>query len=180
LFEITSVRKLFVFICSILCYIFRYYDQIHAIEYKLPITENQIRIYFKWQDALVGGGSLFGSKQKTNGSWKLAYEKACVLFNIGHAYSELALAQNLSIDDQMKTATRYFQLASGAFSFLKDYVNANSLSDLSVDFEPAVLACISWLMLAQAAELIYLKSATFKGNQIEILIIMNIEEKKTL
>lgn len=142
---------------------FRYYDQLHAIEYKLPITENQIRIYFKWQDAFVSGGHLFGSKQKTNGSWKLAYEKACVLFNIGHAYSELALAQNLSIDEQMKAASRYFQLASGVFSYLKDYVNANSLSDLSVDFEPAVLACVSWLMLGQAAELIYMKSSSFKG-----------------
>jgi programmed cell death 6-interacting protein len=142
---------------------FRYYDQLHAIEYKLPITENQIRIYFKWQDAFVSGGSLFGSKQKTNGSWKLAYEKACVLFNIGHAYSELAIIQNLSIDEQMKAASRYFQLASGIFSYLKDYVNANSLTDLSVDFEPAVLASISWLMLAQAAELIYMKSASFKG-----------------
>jgi len=65
----------------------------------------------------------------------------------------------------MKSASRYFQLSSGVFSFLKDYVNANSLSDLSVDFEPAVLASISWLMLAQAAELIYLKSASFKGEK---------------
>ena len=32
----------------------------------------------------------------------------------------------------------------------------------SVDFEPAVLASISWLMLAQAAELIHLKSASFE------------------
>ncbi|CAF3718100.1 unnamed protein product [Adineta steineri] len=140
----------------------RYYDQLCAIEHKLPITENQIRIYFKWQDAFVSGGSLFGGKQKTNGSWKLTYEKACVLFNIGHAYSELAAAQNLSLDDQMKTALRYFQLASGVFSFLKDHVNANSLSDLSVDFEPAVLASLSWLMLGQAAELVYMKSASFK------------------
>ncbi|CAF4083315.1 unnamed protein product, partial [Rotaria magnacalcarata] len=143
--------------------LFRYYDQLHAIEYKLPITENQIRIYFKWQDALVSGGGLFGGKQKTNGSWKLAYENACVLFNIGHAYSELALAQNLSMDEQMKAALRYFQLSSGAFSFLKDYVNSNSLSDLSVDFEPAVLASLSWFMLGQAAELIHLKSSSFKS-----------------
>jgi programmed cell death 6-interacting protein len=161
-----SIKLLF-FIKILQINIYRYYDQIHAIEHKLPITENQIRIYFKWQDAFVSGGSLFGSKQKTNGSWKLSYEKACVLFNIGHAYSELALVQNLSMDDQMKTATRYFQLSSGVFSFLKDYVNANSLSDFSVDFEPAVLASISWLMLAQAAELIYMKSSTFKGKERE-------------
>ena len=143
--------------------VFRYYDQINAIEYKLPITENQIRIYFKWQDAFVAGGGLFGGKPKANGSWKLAYEKACVLFTIGHAYSELALAQNTSMDDQMKIALKYFQLASGIFTFLKDYVNSNSLSDLSADFEPAVLASLSWLMLAQAAELIHLKSASMKS-----------------
>jgi programmed cell death 6-interacting protein len=169
LFEITQVRKkktkIFILFQIKIVYLFRYYDQLHAIEYKLPITENQIRIYFKWQDAFISGGSLFGSKQKTNGSWKLSYEKACVLFNIGHAYSELAVAQNLSINEQMKSASRYFQLSSGVFSFLKDYVNANSLSDLSVDFEPAILASISWLMLAQAAELIYLKSVSFKGKK---------------
>ena len=130
----------------------------------MPITENQIRIYFKWQDAFTVSGGLFGGgKQKANGSWKLAYEKACVLFNIGHAYSESAFAQNTAIDEQMKAALKSFQLASGIFSFLKDYVNANSLSDLSADFEPAVLASISWLMLAQAAELIHLKSASMKG-----------------
>jgi len=74
------------------------------------------------------------------------------------------------MDEQMKSALKYFQLSSGIFSFLKDYVNANSLSDLSVDFEPAVLASISWLMLAQAAELIHLKSATMKGKSIEFCI----------
>lgn len=72
------------------------------------------------------------------------------------------------MDDQMKAAMKYFQLSSGVFSFLKDYVNANSLSDLSVDFEPAVLASISWFMLAQAAELVYIKSASFKGNRMNL------------
>lgn len=144
-------------------FLFRYYDQIHAVEHKLPITENQIRIYFKWQDAFTVAAGLFGGKPKANGSWKLAYEKASVLFNIGHAYSELAVSQNISMDDQLKSAMKYFQSAAGIFSFLKDYVNTNSLSDLSADFEPGVLASMSWLMLAQAAELIHLKSASMKG-----------------
>jgi hypothetical protein len=73
------------------------------------------------------------------------------------------------MDEQMKTALRYCQLSSGIFSFLKDYVSANSLSDLSVDFEPAVLASMSWLMLAQAAELIHLKSASMKGKWIDFI-----------
>jgi hypothetical protein len=143
----------------------RYYDQLHAIEDKLPITASQIRIHFKWHDAFVSGGSLFGSKQKGNGSWKLAFEKACVLFNIGHAYSEMATAQDMSIEKQIQRALRYFQLSSGVYSYLKDYVSANSLSHLSIDFEPVVLDSLSWLMLAQAAELIYMKSLTFKGKK---------------
>ncbi len=37
----------------------RYYDQLTAIESKLPISENQIRLAFKWQDAFEKG-SIFG------------------------------------------------------------------------------------------------------------------------
>ncbi|CAF0814582.1 unnamed protein product [Didymodactylos carnosus] len=151
----------------------RYCDQITAIEHKLPITENQIRIYFKWQDALMSGGGLFGGKQKTSGSWKLAFEKACVLFNIGHAYSEMASAQTLSMDEGMKTALKYFQSAAGIYSYLKDYVNTNSLSDSSIDFEPAVLASLSWLMLAQAAELIYLKASSSQRDETTAKVAMH-------
>ncbi|CAF0836314.1 unnamed protein product [Didymodactylos carnosus] len=151
----------------------RYYDQITAIEHKLPITENQIRIYFKWQDAFVSGGGLFGGKQKTSGSWKLAFEKACVLFNIGHAYSEMASAQSLSMDEGMRTAMRSCQSAAGIYSYLKDYVNANSLSDSSIDFEPAVLASLSWLMLAQAAELIYLKASSSQRDETTAKVAMH-------
>lgn len=80
----------------------------------------------------------------------------------------------MSMDDQMKTALKYFQLSSGIFSFLKDYVSANSLSDLSVDFEPAVLASLSWLMLGQAAELIHLKSASMKGKYLYLKFLFHI------
>ena len=69
----------------------------------------------------------------------------------------------------MKTALKHFQLASGIFAFLKDFVTINSLSDLSVDFEPAVLSSMSWLMLGQAAELIHHKSASMKGLKPRIL-----------
>ena len=37
----------------------RYYDQLTAIEAKLPISESQIRLSFKWGDAF-DKGSLFG------------------------------------------------------------------------------------------------------------------------
>jgi programmed cell death 6-interacting protein len=37
----------------------RYYDQLTAVEGKLPISESQIRVQFKWNDAF-DKGSLFG------------------------------------------------------------------------------------------------------------------------
>lgn len=43
----------------------RYYDQMTAIESKLPISENQIRVSFKWQDAF-DKGSLFGRSSLSN------------------------------------------------------------------------------------------------------------------
>lgn len=61
----------------------------------------------------------------------------------------------------MKLAVKLFQTVSGIFSFLKDYVSLNALTSLSTDFEPSVLNFYSWLMLAQAAEIIYMKSTTF-------------------
>ena len=39
----------------------RYHDQLQAIETKIPISENMIRIPFKWQDAF-DKGSLFTGK----------------------------------------------------------------------------------------------------------------------
>jgi programmed cell death 6-interacting protein len=43
----------------------RYYDQLTAIEGKLPISESQIRIQFKWHDAF-DKGSLFGRSALSN------------------------------------------------------------------------------------------------------------------
>ena len=47
----------------------RYYDQLTAIEEKLPISENQIQLSFKWTDAF-DKGSIFGystlSKSSSN------------------------------------------------------------------------------------------------------------------
>ena len=46
----------------------RYYDQMTAIESKIPITEGQIRIPFKWQDAFdkgIFGKSTLGKHQRS-------------------------------------------------------------------------------------------------------------------
>jgi hypothetical protein len=108
-------------------------------------------------------GGLFGDKRRSAASWNLSYEKACVLFNIGHAYSELAVVQVLTIDEQMKAAMKYFQLSSGVFLALRDYGDVDVLSS---DFDRHVLGSLSWLMLGQAAELVYIKSLAHGGRHV--------------
>lgn len=65
------------------CYVFvslhSYYDQIYALEGKVPM--NELTVGFKWKDAF-DKGSLFGGKISLTLT-SLAYERVCVLFNVG-------------------------------------------------------------------------------------------------
>lgn len=55
---------------SIKC-VFRYYDQLCAMDGKFPLEENQVRIPFRWKDAF-DKGSLFGSKMSLSKSKKIS------------------------------------------------------------------------------------------------------------
>ena len=59
--------------------LFSYYDQIASLEGKIP--SNEVNIPFKWKDAF-DRGSLFGGRISLSIP-TLAYEKVCVLFNVG-------------------------------------------------------------------------------------------------
>ena len=91
-----------------------------------------------------------------------AYEKCCILFNIGSLLSQIACSQNLSSDDGLKTAAKYFQQSSGIYSHLKDIafpqLNTLPTPDLSVD----CLTTLSAIMLAQAQDCFYQKASDGK------------------
>ncbi|KAM9319406.1 LOW QUALITY PROTEIN: programmed cell death 6-interacting protein [Gastrophryne carolinensis] len=136
----------------------RYYDQLSAIEAKLPFSE--LCLTFTWKDAF-DKGSLFGGSVKL-GLASLGYEKTCVLFNGGALASQIAAEQNLDNDEALKAASRLYQLASGAFSHIKDTVLSALSREPTLDISPDTAGTLSAIMLAQAQEVIFLKATRDK------------------
>ncbi|XP_018017189.1 programmed cell death 6-interacting protein-like [Hyalella azteca] len=128
--------------------LYRYYDQLVALEGKIPAAE--IQIPFKWKDAFEKG-SIFGSRtSKTVPS--LSYEKACVMFNIAALQSQVAAVQSPDSDDGLKLAAKLLQQSSGAFNNLKGWVLSAVGSEPTADLQPDTLTALSAFMLAQAQE----------------------------
>ncbi|XP_046563648.1 LOW QUALITY PROTEIN: programmed cell death 6-interacting protein-like [Haliotis rubra] len=140
--------------------LYRYYDQVAAIESKLPITENQIRVQFKWRDAFDEGGFLAGKRTLAIASG--LYEKVCMLFNIAALQTQIASVQNQDSDDGLKTCAKLFQQSSGIFAHMKDIVLSHVQQDPTPDLNPDTLGALSALMLAQAQEAIYRKATSDK------------------
>lgn len=137
----------------------RYYDQLTAIETKLPISENQIRVPFKWQDAFEKG-SIFGRGSLTLSSG--LYEKLCVLFNVASCCSDIASTSQLDQEDGLKTAAKLYQQSAGYYSFIRDNSLSATRSDCTLDFYPDALSLFIATMLAQAQEIFYIKAVKDK------------------
>ncbi|GAB1608342.1 programmed cell death 6-interacting protein-like isoform X6 [Argonauta hians] len=142
--------------------LYRYYDQLVAIENKLPISENQIRILFKWKDAF--DKESFFSGRKTLGVVSGMYEKVCMLFNIAALQSQIAASQNHDTDEGLKLSVKLFQQSAGIFGHLKDIVLSHTQQEPTPDLNPETLAAISAVMLAQAQESFYRKATSDKMN----------------
>lgn len=147
----------------------RYFDQLTAIESKLPISESQIRLPFKWQDAF-NGGSLFGRGTLTLSSG--LYEKLCVLFNVACCCSEIASNAQLDQEEGLKSAAKLYQQAAGYFSYIRDNSLTATRSDCTLDFYPETLTLLISIMLAQAQEIFYIKAVDnkFKDGTIAKLV----------
>ncbi|CAD1468990.1 unnamed protein product [Heterotrigona itama] len=128
--------------------IYSYYDQLCALESKIPAHELQIP--FKWKDAF--DRTIFGGKLSLTIS-TLAYEKVCVLFNIAALQSSVAAAQSLDSDEGLKLAAKLFQQSAGTFNYLKTNVMMAIQQEPTPDISPETLGALSALMLAQAQEI---------------------------
>lgn len=134
--------------------IYMYYDQLCALEAKVPTHE--VQIPFKWKDAF-DRGTFFGGRISLTVS-SLSYEKVCVLFNIAALQSAVAASQSLVSDEGLKLAAKLFQLSAGIFNHLKGTVMLAIQQDPTPDLNPDTLAALSAIMLAQAQEMFVQKA----------------------
>ncbi|KAG7172531.1 programmed cell death 6-interacting protein-like [Homarus americanus] len=134
--------------------LYRYYDQIVALESKIPAAE--IQIPFKWKDAF-DRGSIFGGRISLTVA-SLLYEKVCVLYNIAALQSQVAAAQSSDSDEALKLAAKLFQSAAGIFTHLKGIVHSAVQQEPTPDLQPDTLSTLADLCVAQAQEVITVKA----------------------
>ncbi|KAI0236995.1 bck1-like resistance to osmotic shock [Massospora cicadina] len=119
--------------------LYRYYGQLDLLELRFPVDENNIRIAFNWFDAFT---------HNPISQFSLAYEKACVIFNIAAVLSSLGASQTRSDPLGLKQAFHYLQLSAGVYS----YINENFLHAPSSDLNREVVKVLVQFMLSQAQE----------------------------
>ncbi|XP_031627706.1 rhophilin-2-A [Contarinia nasturtii] len=123
--------------------IFRYYNLLYYVERRFfPYDRNGV--YFEWYDSLTG----IPSSQRT-----VAFEKACILFNLAGVYTQIATKQDRSTEKGLDIAVDNFLRAAGIFKHIcETFTNAPS-----IDLKPQFLEILVALMLAQARECLYEK-----------------------
>lgn len=83
----------------------------------------------------------------------VAFEKACILFNLAGVYTQIATKQNRGTEKGLDIAVDNFLRAAGIFKHIHEtFTNAPS-----VDLKPQFLEILVSLMLAQARECLYEK-----------------------
>ncbi|XP_071053463.1 rhophilin-2 isoform X2 [Onthophagus taurus] len=119
--------------------LFRYYNQLYFVERRFFSPDRSLGIYFEWFDSLTGVPSC----QRT-----VAFEKACVLFNIGAVYTQIGAKQDRTTAKGLDAAVDSFLRAAGTFR----YINENFTNAPSMDLGPDMLEMLIQLMLTQARE----------------------------
>jgi hypothetical protein len=90
------------------------------------------------------------------------------LFNIAACCSDIASTQQLDTEESLKLAAKYYQLATGAFSFIRDNALTATRSDCTSDLYPDTLGVLISIMLAQAQEVFYYKAVKDKMKDLTV------------
>ncbi|XP_075985201.1 GTP-Rho-binding protein rhophilin isoform X2 [Anticarsia gemmatalis] len=124
--------------------LFKYYNQLYFIERRFFPPDRSLGVYFEWFDSLTGVPSC----QRT-----VAFEKACVLFNIAGIYTQIGAKQDRSTCSGLDHGVEAWLRAAGALRYVLDnFTNAPSV-DLAAD----TLLVLAALMTAQARECLFEK-----------------------
>lgn len=128
--------------------LYKYFGQLELLELRF----SEIRVNFPWRDA-------FTNKLITQTS--IAYEKACIIFQIAATHSAIASSQNRSDPEGLKRAFYYFKTCAGMLT----YINDNFLHAPSTDLSREVIKFLVGVILAQATEVFFEKCTDEKkGN----------------
>ncbi|KAF4659613.1 hypothetical protein FOL47_007511 [Perkinsus chesapeaki] len=123
-----------------------------------PASSTVKGLKFQWSDSF--------KPRSVGESPSIAFEKACVLFNLAAAKSMKARDSDRSSPEGQKAAINEFQAAAGMFAMIKDNVLAQLVSGrTSVDLSNECLSLCASLMLAQAQALVYEKAVKDKLNR---------------
>ncbi|KAI6187838.1 BRO1 domain-containing protein [Aphelenchoides besseyi] len=133
-----------------------YYDCFSALSDKIQIKDAECPVPFRWKSAFDKGG-LFSGKRDLTLNYS-GYEKACVLFNIAAYQSKYAANVELSSDENMRQAVRYFQSSANIFELLKNDIMHLVPEELPRDLQPQLLNALAQLMITQANEIMYAKA----------------------
>jgi hypothetical protein len=115
--------------------LWKYRVQLESLDLRLP----NISIGFTWYDSFNG---------KASTEYCLNYEKACVFFNMGALFSQIAEKQDRESDDGLKRAFHGFQCAGSIFNHVYDKFSHAPTFDLRRD----TLIYLKDFMLVQAQE----------------------------
>ncbi|CAG9571128.1 unnamed protein product [Danaus chrysippus] len=124
--------------------LFKYYNQLYYIERRFFPPDRSLGVYFEWFDSLTGVPSC----QRT-----VAFEKACVLFNIAGIYTQIGAKQERSTCSGLDGSVDALLRAAGALR----YIHENFTNAPSVDLAADTLLVLGALMTAQARECLFEK-----------------------
>ncbi|KAJ2838594.1 pH-response regulator protein palA/rim20 [Coemansia erecta] len=126
----------------------RYYGQLAFILSKFPAD---VGISFTWYNSFTSDTEV--------SCQDLYFERASVLFNIGAAYSQLGCREGHSDMDSLNRAFNYFQQAAGTFGYLQRKIVGECRTQLTTDMSAYMLTALENLMLCQAQECVWHRSA---------------------
>ncbi|ROT83989.1 putative rhophilin-2 isoform X1 [Penaeus vannamei] len=142
--------------------LFEYFNQLYFIDRRFFPPDRSLGIYFEWYDSLTGTPSC----QRT-----VAFEKACVLFNLGALYTQLGARHDRTSAAGLDAAVNNFLRAAGMFRYLHDtFTNAPSK-----DLSPEILDMLIHLMLAQARECLHEKALLGHSEDFETVVELSQE-----